>query len=669
MGFPFRRWQLLPLALMGLSGPAALGQTLGAIGVNTPGVNTDACRTMVVPLVYGITLFVALGTFLGLYLVKRRLTKEGWSLANALSEPTRLTIPAEMRWTDSGGDRLAIGSGASSAGKVLRGADGSPLAMTLLEASSSRMIATLGGLAILMLYMGFGIFGLYSFGLTCQLPASMPAVTTFLLSGLSLFAPYLANKISTAIQPGIRSASARPATGVEGMAATDSSSLQGAIALASHAPAHTAEPTALPSSPASPRPAACLPVLAAEPRITDSPEPRPTPAPEHRSSIAVEPRATSAPVASHPPAASPLPVPAPTTEYGPALQMIRDFEGFVDHAYPDPASGAEPWTIGYGFTTLNGRPVQPGQTITRAEADGELQRQAQACANHLATKIPYWQQMNGNQRCTLLDFAWNLGSDFYGDEDNFGSITRDLKNRDWAQVPQTLLLYCDPGTSVEAGLLRRRQAEAHLWSTPVAAREVSPPARAAEPAVQHEVRAAATPSSRFSNPLKVPYNDQLRMADGQGWRECFSASSAMLAMYWGKEPNENVYDRLRARYGDSTEADAQLSALRSLGLEANYQTDGTVAMLKQEIDAGRPVAVGWLCDGPVSAPSGGGHWIVVIGYDNTGFFVNDPYGNCDLVNGGYLSHHDGAGLHYSFENWVPRWRVDGTGGWMLTCRA
>jgi len=347
--------------------------------------------------------------------------------------------------------------------------------------------------------------------------------------------------------------------------------------------------------------------------------------------------------------------------------MIRDFEGFVDHAYPDPASGAEPWTIGYGFTTLNGRPVQPGQTITRAEADGELQRQAQACANHLATKIPYWQQMNANQRCALLDFAWNLGSDFYGDEDNFGSITRDLKNRDWSQVPQTLLLYCDPGTAVEAGLLRRRQAEAHLWSTPVAA-DASPPVRAAEAAVQPGARSAPS-ASRFSNPLKVPYNDQLAMADGEGWRECFSASSAMLAMYWGKEPNENVYDQLRARYGDSTEADAQLGALRSLGLDAHYQTNGTVAMLKEEIDAGRPVAVGWLCDGPVSAPSGGGHWIVVIGYDATGFFVNDPYGNCDLVNGGYLSHHDGAGLHYSFENWVPRWRVDGTGGWMLTCRA
>jgi GH24 family phage-related lysozyme (muramidase) len=622
MGSHIRHWHLLPLALMGFSGPVALGQTLGTMGVNTPGVNTDACRTMAVPLVYLLTLIVALGTFLGLYLVKRRLTKEGWSLANALSEPTRLTIPAELRWTESGGDQLAMAS-RSSAGKVLHGADGNPVALTLLEASSSRMIATLGGLAILMLYMGFGTFALYSFGLTCQLPASMPAVTTFLLSGLSLFAPYVANKVSTAIQPRIRSASA-------GQARVDQT-----------------VPNAPPSSPPSPPLAATLPVLAAEPRPTASPEPRPIPAPE--------PRQTPVPVASRQPAASPRPAPPPS-DYAPALQMIRDFEGFVDHAYPDPASGAEPWTIGYGFTTIEGRPVQPGQTISRAEADGELQRQAQACANHLATRIPFWQQMNANQRCALLDFAWNLGSDFYGDDANFGSITRDLRNKDWTQVPQTLLLYCDPGTAVEAGLLRRRQAEAHLWSTPVAAGEGSPD------------RPAPTPS-RFSNPLKVPYNDQLLMADGQGWRECFSASSAMLAMYWGKEPNENVYDQLRARYGDSTEADAQLGALRSLGLEAHYQTNGTVALLKEEIDAGRPVAVGWLCDGPVSAPSGGGHWIVVIGYDATGFVVNDPYGNCDLVNGGYLSHHDGAGLHYSFQNWVPRWRVDGTGGWMLTCRA
>jgi hypothetical protein len=46
MGFHLRRWRLLPLALMGLSGPGALAQTLGTMGVYTPGVNTHASRTM-----------------------------------------------------------------------------------------------------------------------------------------------------------------------------------------------------------------------------------------------------------------------------------------------------------------------------------------------------------------------------------------------------------------------------------------------------------------------------------------------------------------------------------------------------------------------------------------------------------------------------------------------
>lgn len=645
---PLRRWRLLSLALIGLSTPGALGQTLTAMGAHTSGVNDGSCRTMALPVVYVITLAVALGAFFGLVLVKQRLGKEGWSLANALSEPTRLTIPVEWRWTESAGDQLTVGS--SAARKELRAPDGTPMAVTLLEASSSRMIATLGGLSILMLYMGFGTFALYSFGLTCQLPSSMGAVTTFLLSGLSLFAPYVANKVSTAIQPNIRSGS------------------QGDLAAAAEAPPapSDARSALAGQAPVGPRPDA-KPARTADPATSQ--------AATRATQLAPQPQtqATATGVALHQaapafrsPQVAPPPV-AASAAYGPALALIREFEGFVAHAYPDPATGAEPWTIGYGFTSLDGRSVQPGETISLAQAEAELQRQAQACANHLAATVPYWQEMTNNQHCALLDFAWNLGAGFYGDEANFASISRDLKNHDWEQVPQTLLLYCDPGTAVQAGLLRRRKAEAALWQTPDAAPAAAPgspnPDRSTAASSSH----AAAPS-RFSNPLKVPYCDQLLMADGQGWRECFSASSAMLAMYWGKEPNENVYDTVRARYGDSTSSEAQLEALRALGLQANFQTDGTTAMLQQEIDAGRPVAVGWLCDGPVSAPSGGGHWSVIIGYDATGVFINDPYGNCELVNGGYLSHHDGAGLHYSFQNWLPRWRVGGSGGWMLTCR-
>ncbi|MFM2122872.1 MAG: Synechococcus phage, partial [Cyanobacteriota bacterium] len=171
-----------------------------------------------------------------------------------------------------------------------------------------------------------------------------------------------------------------------------------------------------------------------------------------------------------------------------------------------------------------------------------------------------------------------------------------------------------------------------------------------------------------ANPLPVPWFDQLRMDDGQGWRDCFSASSAMLAAFWGREPDENTYNHLREHYGDSTSSEAQLAALRHLGLQADFGTDGDLQVLKREIDAGRPVAVGWLHHGTPEAPSGGGHWTVVIGYDDSGVIMNDPYGSCDLVNGGYPANHNGARQHYSYRNWLPRWQPQNSGGWYLCCR-
>ena len=147
---------------------------------------------------------------------------------------------------------------------------------------------------------------------------------------------------------------------------------------------------------------------------------------------------------------------------GRRCSLIAEFEGFVDHAYPDPASGGEPWTIGYGFTSLDGRPVQPGDTISQAEGDAQLLSGVNGCARHLASTIPYWSSMAEDQRCALISFAWNLGEDFYGSA-GFDTISRLLREKDWTGVPSGLLLYCDPGTAVSDGLLRRRQAEANLW--------------------------------------------------------------------------------------------------------------------------------------------------------------------------------------------------------------
>jgi len=146
-----------------------------------------------------------------------------------------------------------------------------------------------------------------------------------------------------------------------------------------------------------------------------------------------------------------------------ALKLIKDFEGCHLEAYPDPLSGGDPWTIGYGTTRYqDGRRVSPGDKINAIEADLLLRQEVDRIAEKLRATVPYWVQMTDNQKCALISFAYNLGSGFYGTT-GFETISRELREKDWAAVPDALLLYRNPGSNVEAGLKRRRIAEGDIW--------------------------------------------------------------------------------------------------------------------------------------------------------------------------------------------------------------
>lgn len=103
-----------------------------------------------------------------------------------------------------------------------------------------------------------------------------------------------------------------------------------------------------------------------------------------------------------------------------------------------------------------------GQYITQQQADEYLLYDIQNLFLPALQNIPYWQDMNDNQRGALLCFAYNLGADFYGSSD-FYTITNVLKNKKWDKVPSVLYLYRNPGSNVEAGLARRRTEEGKLW--------------------------------------------------------------------------------------------------------------------------------------------------------------------------------------------------------------
>jgi len=150
----------------------------------------------------------------------------------------------------------------------------------------------------------------------------------------------------------------------------------------------------------------------------------------------------------------------------PGVELIKKFEGCHLKAYYDPLTGGLPITIGWGSTRRkDGTRFMIGNIITQEEADDLLYFQLRREFLPSLSKIPYWREMNDNQRGALLSFAYNFGAGFYGGSD-FNTITRNLREKNWTAIPKTLEIYCNPGSNVEVGLLRRRKAEGKLWSTP-----------------------------------------------------------------------------------------------------------------------------------------------------------------------------------------------------------
>ena len=165
----------------------------------------------------------------------------------------------------------------------------------------------------------------------------------------------------------------------------------------------------------------------------------------------------------------------------------------------------------------------------------------------------------------------------------------------------------------------------------------------------------------LSNPLPVKYFWQQDNGP-EGWRQCQTSSIAMCLNYL-KVPgiNDDVdYLKIVQKYGDTTLQSSHQQALKSLGVPAKFKTDGSKQDLINRINYGFPAPIGILHHGPVSAPSGGGHYINVIGHTDTHAICHDPYGELNLVTGQWAAtgQQDGKSVHYSWENLLPRWDLN-----------
>jgi len=136
------------------------------------------------------------------------------------------------------------------------------------------------------------------------------------------------------------------------------------------------------------------------------------------------------------------------------LDLIKEFEGCVLHAYPDPGTGGAPWTIGWGHT---GSDVYPGKKITQAEADILFEQDIQPRIRQVEDliKVP----VNDNQFGALLSFAYNCGVGALGGS----NLLKYLNSGSYDLAANQFQFWNRGANGVLPGLVRRRKAERDLF--------------------------------------------------------------------------------------------------------------------------------------------------------------------------------------------------------------
>ncbi len=144
--------------------------------------------------------------------------------------------------------------------------------------------------------------------------------------------------------------------------------------------------------------------------------------------------------------------------------LIKTFEGCAKkrpdgtfEAYPDPATGGDPWTIGWGST---GPAIKKGTVWTQEECDERFNEHVREFSEAVAKAIGS-APTSQKQFDALVCFAYNVGLG------NFKSSTLLKKHKagDYAGAAKEFARWNKAAKKVLPGLTRRRAAEAALYAS------------------------------------------------------------------------------------------------------------------------------------------------------------------------------------------------------------
>lgn len=139
--------------------------------------------------------------------------------------------------------------------------------------------------------------------------------------------------------------------------------------------------------------------------------------------------------------------------------LIKPFEGYGKKlpsggckAYPDPGTGKEPWTIGWGTT---GHEVKQDTVWSEEQAQNALDKEIVGKCAGLLSYSPTLIKEDDRRLAALISFAYNCGLGNY----RISTLRKRVEARDWEGARQEILKWNKAAGRVLPGLTRRRIAE------------------------------------------------------------------------------------------------------------------------------------------------------------------------------------------------------------------
>lgn len=142
--------------------------------------------------------------------------------------------------------------------------------------------------------------------------------------------------------------------------------------------------------------------------------------------------------------------------------LIKPFEGYARRlpddrcaAYPDPGTGGDPWTIGFGST---GSGIGPDTVWTREQAESALTDHVSYFVSGVLRLSPILASASDRRLAALISFCYNCGLGNY----RISTLKKRIDAEDWDGAATEIVKWNKAAGRVLPGLTRRRQAEAEF---------------------------------------------------------------------------------------------------------------------------------------------------------------------------------------------------------------